>query len=604
MNSVVTPQLAPESSPADGLAMDLAAVSFWVKANSDEADPLPQGWVPGASLSELRQLRVLGGLVGGYYRSLSRAPEWPEGLPEVAEWLAFGVQPDNSVVEAVLRIADEGVDAVARLYASIVQATSRRRLGTFFTPPAEAGWMIERWNQLFGTPASVVDVGAGVGAFTVRAEATWPSSHLVPIDINPVTLGLFVLRPDTDSQRQHRGTFDPQLADFAAWSQSHFTDLPGPRLILGNPPYTRSQLIPPEQRAALRLATKGLCGPRASLSALMLGVSLKSLGASDGVCLLLPAQWLESDYAIELRRWIWSQDKRRVELHLFDSRLFSDAQVDAVCLIVGPEQSAAEPFITGSATSRDAIITSATRQHDRASPVPDNWRALFAVAGFVDAPTESTPLRDFATIRRGVATGANNFFTLSENEVAAWKLEDASLRPYLQRTRQLADATSIDPGFLEATGSGSKRYLLVISESDVRDSAVEKYLEYGKRIGVDKTYLASARRCWFDLTAEAYAPDVVVSAAARTQYAFLSNNAGVTITNNLYGLTWHATTPAGTRLAILSWLRSDEGQATMWNVSRTQAEGLRKMEVRALSNVPIPTALASVRTTLVATHTL
>ena len=107
----------------------------------------------------------------------------------------------------------------------------------------------------------------------------------------------FPLRAATETTAGQRVVLD----DFTLWIREAWLGLPEGRLILGNPPYTRLQLLPLDQRDRLWEAAGGLCGRRASLSALITAMSLNALHPRDGLCLLLPAQWLESDYAQELR---------------------------------------------------------------------------------------------------------------------------------------------------------------------------------------------------------------------------------------------------------------------------------------------------------------
>jgi hypothetical protein len=565
----------------------LKTVVSWVQATASPQTTLQSDWVPGASVTELERLALLGKVVGRFHSSKSAPPRWVAQIAEVQQWLQAGSEAPAAVNEAVARIAAAGVDTVAALYASLVHPTSRRRLGTFFTPPAEAQWMIDRWDELFGSPSSIVDVGAGVGAFTMRAHHKWPTAYLYPVDVNPVTLGLFALQPEDRDTEVFSSRIIPQLADYAVWVQEKFASIAGPRLILGNPPYTRSQLIPLQERVRLRTATKGLCGSRASLSALMLGISLSSLGANDGICLLLPAQWLESDYASELRTWLWTHTSRHVELHLFDARLFQDAQVDAVCLLVGPEQAAAQSLTTGFATSIASQATPSPLQHDRSLSQPSNWRAMFTDSGSKSVPSGNT-LSYYATIRRGIATGSNQFFTLSSADVSKWGLEPGVLRPYLQRTNDFNGKTSVDLADIIELPDTRKQHILVVDASGCRSQPVEAYLEHGKTIGANMTYLASKRPNWFDLSSEMFEPDVIVAAATRTRFTLLTNAARAMITNNLYGLSWHETTPQELRVAILQWLQTDDGQERLLEASRTQAEGLRKMEVRSLGSVTLP----------------
>ncbi|MBY8854570.1 N-6 DNA methylase, partial [Saccharothrix sp. MB29] len=75
----------------------------------------------------------------------------------------------------------------------------RRRLGTFFTPPAIVKHMMEICQKLTPKPDHVVDPGAGVGAFTLEALRIWTSASVAAVDLNVVTLGLLAARVNCDT---------------------------------------------------------------------------------------------------------------------------------------------------------------------------------------------------------------------------------------------------------------------------------------------------------------------------------------------------------------------------------------------------------------------
>lgn len=573
-------ELRAQQNTAISVGVPISVVLDWVKGQT--IAPLPAAWVPGATADERSELAALGGAVSAAWNSEASEPQWVRDIPEIHSWLTGTAAAPSAVGAAMRDVAKEGPASLARLYDAVVAPASRRNLGTFFTPPPEARWMIDRWTALFGEPDSAVDVGAGVGVFTAGALGAWPSAQVLPVDVNPVTLGLVGLL----TSRQDVSRLQPVLDDFGRWSLRGFSALPGRRLLLGNPPYTRLQLIPHEQRDTLREAAGGLCGARSSLSALILGAALTALAEGDGVCFLLPAQWLESDYAQGIRQWLWSRQSRRVELHLFESRLFMDAQVDAVALIVGREEESEQPLILGMARSADGEVTSGTRTVQRAARAPANWRKLLHAE--VDGPAVcGRRLSEYATIRRGVATGANSYFTLSKEEVARWSLPDRVLRPFVQRTRDHGgSAVSLEN--LAMLPPTAKSRILIVGSMGPHDALVTKYIEHGESGGLDRRHLAQARRVWFSLETEAAVPDLIVSASARQGFAVLENKAGAVIANNLYGLRWHARTSQKERAAVTRWLRSKDGQDALLAGSRRHAEGLRKLEIRDLASLVVP----------------
>lgn len=569
-------------------------VLAWLRSVFD-IEPVPEAWVPGAKPEERRRLAVLGGLVKALMGQSAQSDPHPAfAEPDLRRWLSAGPVPPEDVVLAGKRVlAEEQEDGLARLYGSVVTGESRRTLGTFFTQPTEVRWMIERWTEHYPDPLAVVDVGAGVGIFTTTAAARWPTAQVWSVDINPITLGLLALRVHDEFSLRAPDESGAGLrivqGDFTLWIENRWPQLPGGRLILGNPPYTRLQLLPPDQRERLWGAARGLCGRRASLSALITAMALKALQREDGLCLLLPAQWLESDYASALRSYIWSLTARRVELHLFEEQLFNDAEVDAVALIVGPEQSTTQPL--SFSRGRDSW------QINRGLRAPSRWRPLFTGASATPTAPTGVSLGSFLAVRRGVATGANAFFVVQERVVPETKVARSVLTPLIRRLNGLPDV--VTAATLNDLPDEQRYWLLTASQKSWENlKGLRAYVEQGEKAGLDRRLLCQMRRRWYDLTSEVFRPDLVIGQSTKDAFRIVENRAEATLVNNLYGMSWRPAVSQATRAALLKWLRSADGQLAIKAQARLQGAGLLKIEPRALERVQLPDRFRSPEETL------
>lgn len=579
----------------------LAEVLAWI--GSSDAQAIDAKLVPGASEHERRHLGALGGLVRELLGS-----DMPELPSEIEEWFADGPAVPPGVVDAAREALRDDPDPVlADLYGQLVTSSNRRALGTFFTPAQEVELMLNMWAAHEEAPNSVVDVGAGVGVFTASAARRWPSAAVYAADINPVTLGLLALRvaEQLPPRRAAQDQAGVRLVrdDFTRWIAHAGAELPSPRLILGNPPYTRAQLMATEDRERLGRAAGGLCGSRASLSALITAISLLHLRPDDGLCLLLPAQWLESSYAAPLRKHIAGLSRRRVELRLVDSWRFPDAQVDAVALLVGRERARKQPMCvaTWEAKTAKALV--------RADVAATQWRSLFIdppttrsritddrpVDGTVNIPNSGEPvarLSDFCAVRRGVATGANEFFVLSDKEVAKHALPPGRLLPLVRRLLVFPDV--VDGIAFDNLDQREKRWLLNADRRHrYQGSALDRYLTLGEISGFDQRLLCDVRKGeWYDLRHDIVVPDVIVGPMTRGSVRIVENRLGCVITNNLYGWVWRDGVSESDRQALLAWLRGGDGQAAVLAASRRQGDGLNKIEPKALARVVVPSAVA------------
>lgn len=557
-------------------------------------DPIPESLVPGASEHERRHLTAAASIV----KALLQGRQGPRDAHRVLDRYlpATPAPPDHVLLQASQFIVEYGDAGLAELYSSLVAAPHRRRLGTFFTPPQEVDAMMSHWSDSQPDPTTVIDVGAGVGIFTTAAARRWSRAVVWAIDINPITLALLtasVTLGQLAAPSRDRAGVRLALCDYIGWAQRQWSHLPGGRLIIGNPPYTRLQLLPISDRQRLWEAAGGLCGRRASLSALITAFSLTLLEPADGLCLLLPAQWLESQYASKLRHTLWNQRDRRIELTLFESGLFDDALVDAVALLVGTSRDESQPILIRSADNHG-------REIDRGRPCPPSWRGLFSTTSppparkshhvtVGGAPTDKVSVRlaDFGTVRRGIATGNNDFFTLSEARRQFFQIPRSHLAPLIRRLRDFADV--IDSDHLASLEDRIPRWLLLATSARCRECpALNRYLVSGIAAGVPDAELCRRRAEWFDLGPELYIPDVIIGPMTQAEFRIAENTAAATITNNLYGIRWHSAVTAEARATVVAWLRAAAGQHALIRSARRQADGLSKVEPAALRDLSLP----------------
>lgn len=172
---------------------DLRLIQRWVAANPGSG--LTEEDVPGSTDEERGALSSLGRIAGVLLKEFELSTSEPAGLLEfcgghqrVADWFEGREAPaaPGSVESATRRLLlDDGEDGLARLYAGFVSPARRRRLGTFFTPKHEVERMISSWSRQGLAPKSVIDVGAGVGIYTVASARAWPTSEIFAVSRMP-----------------------------------------------------------------------------------------------------------------------------------------------------------------------------------------------------------------------------------------------------------------------------------------------------------------------------------------------------------------------------------------------------------------------------------
>ena len=542
--------------------------------------------VPGATQAERRQLSALGALAW----ELHGGP--PTGWPaQLLHWAAVDVEVPGSLLEEVRKALDDDTDILAAIYEHVVAGPNRRHLGTFFTPPDVVKHMIALVRSSgIAEPEVIADPGAGVGAFSVEAARAWPDSRVLAVDTNVVTLGLLGVRT------HHEGLTDRVelvRSDYLKWITNPGSRPRPPTLYLGNPPYTRHQTLDPATKDSAAEAAGELIDSRlAGLAAYFTAATIRSLRPEDAMCLVLPASWAEATYGRRMRDWIWAETGRAVTLEYFptNTEVFPGTRVAAMVMMIGPRASAVQPLIVARLDRSGTTISRKDhRVVERDGAVPTSLGTSLLATGAAREPGPGlVPLSAIARIRRGVATGANEFFLVDDK-----RLVELGSPPAVAALRRLRHVTGdeLDETEHERIGAdGHPRWLLVLRADDVRGNPlIGDYIAVGERKGYSSRYLCQVRDTWYEVE-HVDPPDIVVSPMSKGPFRVVLNTVRAVPSNSMYGI--YLSDPSTAR-GLVDWLNSSAGQAELEVCARHYSHGLRKLEPGSYRKVLIPIELAA-----------
>jgi adenine-specific DNA-methyltransferase len=108
-------------------------------------------------------------------------------------------------------------------------------------------------------------------------------------------------------------------------------------------------------------------------------------------------------------------------------------------------------------------------------------------------------LGDLASVKRGIATGANDFFILSENEVRQRNISRKYLRPIITNARFIPHIDFTDVDFESLKKQGVKVWLLDVADTieELKGDPVADYLALGQRRELHERYLTKTRKKWY-----------------------------------------------------------------------------------------------------------
>jgi hypothetical protein len=388
-----------------------------------------------------------------------------------------------------------------------------------------ASWLLAEPTEL------LLDPGVGAGRLLFRAMKAGRHSpeKMLGLDVDPLSLTMARLNVELRDPDE-RTQLSLRRRDFLTGSLAERPDA-----ITCNPPYSRHHSIPPEQKEAIHAGFESRLGQRfnrlAGLHVLFLVRALEVARPGARIAFITPADWLDVGYGRSIKHFVL--ERAYVEsIVLFDEgHLFFD----------GAMTSAAITFIR-----KEPSDGRATRIVRLPRKLPPRQRVLAAVKGTSGAlcpeevelageqrwgrlprqASEGTRLGDVARVRRGLATGCNRFFSLSEETRKRFGIDEADLRPAIVSPR-LVSGTELTRSFLDALPDDQPRWVLDRRDAEAKKgrSPIARYLRWGrKHLNADSGYLASNRKPWYALEKRGDCP-ILFSYMNRENPRFIRNRA-------------------------------------------------------------------------------
>ncbi len=478
----------------------------------------------------------------------------------------------------------------------------RNRLGQFSTPFLLARQMVAHAVPFLSPDETIrfVEPAVGTGAFLSAIDSNTVLMRrigsVVGVEIDP----LYAKHAQKIWGARGFSIILDDFARFAMNGERRFTA----DFICTNPPYVRHHHIPglmkdlmrAEIFSGLSLKVSGLAG----LYVYFILLSHNILAENAVASWLIPSEFMVTNYGAALREYL----KTHVELiaiHQFDPEdvQFDDALVSSSVVLYRKKRPSGEGVFTFSYGGNLPAPKSHRKIHMRGMEWRSGWRFNQPVNA-CDHAHASFRIGDLFDVRRGIATGANDFFLLTIEQAAALKIPPGLLVPVLPGVKWLNGST------IEADANGFPicdrlRLLLNCQEPEavarLRYPAAWRYLEEGKARGVHEGYLCASRNPWYLQEQRLPAPFLASymgrsSTKSNSPIRFFRNKSNALVTNNmlnLYPKPWliQRLNKEPRRSKDLLLILNDIKISTVLGGGRSYGGGLHKIEPAELSRLPL-----------------
>jgi len=368
-------------------------------------------------------------------------------------------------------------------------------------------------------------------------------------------------------------------------------------LILTNPPYVRHHHLTTKDKEELARLIREATGLRmsglAGLYCYFLLLADSWLSENGFAVWLIPSEFMDVNYGREVKRYL-TESVTLIRIHRFCPAdvQFDDALVSSAVLVF--EKRSPEPNHTVAISfggtliqpnMKDDVSLDELRMAKKWTRFPRQGR---------DTPKRCTvTLGDLFTVKRGLATGNNEFFIVPRERLHELGIPISCVRPILPSPRYVRQEV------IDADADGwpvLDRQLCLIdcrmSETEIAERwpRFGKYLDEGKRRGVPFGYLASRRTPWYSQERREPAPFLCTYMGRNRErpFRFIWNHSTATAAN-VYLLLYPREAVAGTvreRIWDVFEALREIGPEHFFSEGRVYGGGLHKMEPAELMRLP------------------
>ncbi|NMC61377.1 MAG: N-6 DNA methylase, partial [Candidatus Methanofastidiosa archaeon] len=312
------------------------------------------------------------------------------------------------------------------------------------------------------------------------------------------------------------------------------------KAIVANPPYIRHHRIDEETKAFLKNLARKITGVtidgRAGYHIYFLIQALNLLETKGRLAFIMPADTCEGTFAKKL--WSWISGRFEIEAVItFDDKATPFPNVDTNALIFliknSPPKNKLFWIKVKEAYHQDLItLIKSSFKKSKFKTLDIVSRDLSeAINTGLSRPQQinngfAYHLYDFAKVMRGIATGANEFFFLSKEQIMEFGIPKEFLKRAIGRTKDSINNTFTINDLVVLEEKGRPTYLLSIEKTNILPESVKNYIRLGEEMDLPSRALIRQRKPWYKME-QRETPPILFAYLGRRNTRFILNEAGV-----------------------------------------------------------------------------
>lgn len=373
-------------------------------------------------------------------------------------------------------------------------------------------------------------------------------------------------------------------------------------LLISNPPYVRHHYITVEEKTRLNKLVYNEVGINisglAGLYSYFMLLSHKWLAPGAVSGWLIPSEFMDVNYGEALKEYLLNH-VRLLRIHRYDPQnsQFNDALVSSAVVWFINEKCEDDYEVEFTFGGTHTLPQKRKLVRKSVLSLERKWTRFPEQDVRSTDMQRITQLGDYFDIKRGLATGDNNFFILTKEQIEERGLDMSFFIPILPSPRKLkTDEVLSDKMGIPQIDTPYFLLRCSLPEDEIKEKspALWSYLQTGKDTTAKK-YLCKSRRLWYMQENRTATPFLCSymgrSSESRSPFRFILNHSDAVATNSylmLYpkpGL--ERLIAENTALLNKVWdILCSIGNKSIENEGRVYGGGLKKIEPKELAKVP------------------
>lgn len=521
-------------------------------------------------------------------------------------------------LRSALRAYDQPAIILSSVYECLFTQEARRELGQFATPN-RISLLLAEW-AVSEDSDTVLDPGVGAGMLSsavIREKAEMRDSTPIQ-DINAIDIDGLSVSMAAVSLKSIDGAGSPELniVDFLdlkayEWTSGGRDQSDPVDAVVSNPPYSRSQLLTEDEKDAVNTQISREAGidlhGKSPLYVYFLIHATQFVKPGGKLGFVIPSGFMQTDFGVGFKQYLKEEFQIEAVVNLDDQEGTFEGVKTTVSLLFltkeAPEQNHDVTFINLPEWPDYESLSELLDEDFEDSDGPDGYRVDIAqrllppeekwLHYFAPTDTEEitgvSEFSDIATIKRGIATGNNQIFCLTKDDIENHELPKKYLWPIIRTAKDIPGYEITAEDWFSWHSEGRDVWLLYCYDNDgekvLDPEGVTAYLDYSHYKYDTDRKLLDQRNPWHCVDERKPAP-ILAKYMSRTGSQFIHNKAGVRTLNNMHNIVPDFKENEDQVKALLAYLNSNIVKQEISKVSRSYS-GLEKIELGALKSSPV-----------------